>query len=492
MGSRFCRVLLVCLLAAPPLALAPASAPAKVLDVDNPRFHSFAGFAETMAMIGDVNGDGASDFLVGSYNDPVEAHVRFGLERLRSAAEMKVVREGRAFVFSGTGGELLYTVDSPKSPEVEAARYSRFGLGFGCAVAALGDVSRDGTPDFAVGAFSHSRSGRVFIFSGRDGSLLATLTDPTLPEEAAFGWALASLDAGRGGAAANTIAVGAPGVDKVIVFSAEGAKRLFAVGNPAGPGAFGWALDRAGDVNGDGVSDLIVGAPYQDLGGKGSSGRVVPQRAGSLGAAPEKAAEEHRRNRVHGQAFVFSGANGNPLLTLDDPTPTPGAALGWVVAGPGDVNKDGTPDLLVSAPYRDAEQVRSQGAVFLFSGKDGSLLYALATPNPHSFSIFGLFAAGAGDVNGDDAPEIVVGAPYQTVDLYSLQGQLFVYNGRDGRHLFTFDDPYPQQGALFGSAALVPGDLDGDAVPEFIIGAPGQSLDGKPAVGRIFIFTSKP
>jgi len=57
--------------------------------------------------------------------------------------------------------------------------------------------------------------------------------------------------------------------------------------------------------------------------------------------------------------------------------------------------------------------------------------------------------------------------------------------------LLTLDSPYPQQGAAFGCAVASPGDVDGDKIPDFAIGAAGQSIMDKVAVGRVYIFLSQ-
>ena len=95
------------------------------------------------------------------------------------------------------------------------------------------------------------------------------------------------------------------------------------------------------------------------------------------------------------------------------------------------------------------------------------------------------------DVNTDEVPEILVSAPFQKVDEFHVQGEVFLYNGRDGRHLITFDNPYPHQGSMFGYALASPGDINADHIPEFIFGAPGQHIMDKPAVGRAFLFVSQ-
>ena len=110
---------------------------------------------------------------------------------------------------------------------------------------------------------------------------------------------------------------------------------------------------------------------------------------------------------------------------------------------------------------------------------------------PRPYAGFGLALASSIDLNADDVPEVLVGAPYQSVDEFHVQGEVFVYNGRDGRHLITFDNPVPHQGSKFGYSLASPGDINHDGIPEFAMGTPGQHMMGEVNVGRVYLFFSK-
>ena len=85
---------------------------------------------------------------------------------------------------------------------------------------------------------------------------------------------------------------------------------------PTGGGsAFGWFVNSAGDLNQDGVQDIAVGAPYTTVGNLS----------------------------VQGRAYIYNGADGQLLLTIENPEPKEGSTFGWRVVGAGDLNKDGTP-----------------------------------------------------------------------------------------------------------------------------------------------------
>ncbi|MBI3326491.1 MAG: FG-GAP repeat protein [Nitrospinae bacterium] len=423
--------------------LLPTRAPARVMFLDNPIRLPFSGFAVSMTVAGDVDGDGISDYLIGAYDQRVNHYEH----------------QGRVFVFSGHSGKLLLTLDDP-APRAYAA--------FGFAVAGAGDVNQDGVPDLLIGAFGQEESGKAFVFSGKDGKLLHTLQAPQRQPGAGFGWSVASIGDLTGDGIPELI-VGAfaqDGEGKAFIFNGQTGKLLRTLEPPQPPSgaAFGWAVAGAGDLDKDGTPDILVGAPYTTVG----------------------------KTAVQGRVYAFSGRDGKLLYTLDDPQPLVGEVFGWGIVSAGDLNKDGVPDVLVGAPYKDVGPNASQGQAFAFSGKDGKLLFTLNDPVPRPYAGFGYVAAEGADVNQDGVPEILIGAPFQTVDLFQVQGEVFLFNGRDGRHLTTFDDPYPHPGATFGYSIASPGDVNGDKIPDFAIGASGQVIMDKVAVGRVFVFLSQP
>lgn len=435
----------------------PAFAGNRYMMLDNPVRMSFAGFASSMTTVGDVDGDGVTDYLVGAYDYQVRYDPPVNLSE----------HEGRAFVFSGKSGKLLFTLGTP-----EAMPYAAFGF----ALAGAGDVNRDGVPDLLVGAFGyggrdalgHGASGRAFVFSGKDGKLLHTLQPPHPQVGAGFGWAVSSLGDLTGDSVPELIvgAFGQDGEGKAFIFNGQNGKLFCTLESPQPPSgaAFGWAVADAGDLDKDGISDILVGAPYSTVG----------------------------QTTVQGRVYAFSGKEGKPLFTLDDPQPVGGEVFGWRITSAGDLNKDDVPDILVGAPYKDVNSKPAQGAAFVFNGADGKLLFPLNSPAPKPYSGFGYTLTQGPDVDQDGAPEILIGAPFQTVDVDHVQGEVFLFNGRDGRHLTTFDDPYPHQGASFGYSIASPGDVNGDKIPDFAFGASGQGIMDKVAVGRVFVFLSQP
>ena len=300
-----------------------------LLTLNDPNPQADAFFGRSLAGIGDVNGDTVPDIAAGAQAQDVGS----------------IINQGQVFLFSGATGSLLQTLNLPGTPQT---------ANFGSSLAGVGDVNGDTVPDLAVGAESSdvntfNNQGQVFVFSGANGNLLLTLNDPIPQPSALFGSSLAGIE----------------------------------------------------DVNGDSVQDIAVGARAQDVDG------IFDQ----------------------GQAFVFSGATGNLLFTLNHPSPPQVFVLfGFPIAGIGDVNGDTVPDLATGAFFQDVSGNFRQGQVFVFSGATGTLLFTLDDPNPQAGAQFSRSLAGIGDVNGDTVPDLAVGAFFQDVGANSDQGQVLVFS----------------------------------------------------------------
>ena len=141
---------------------------------------------------------------------------------------------------------------------------------------------------------------------------------------------------------------------------------------------FGWSLSGAGDVNGDGVPDFIVGVRLDDNNGKNS-----------------------------GSARVFSGFDGSVLFTFNGDSADD--RFGTSVSGAGDVDGDGFADLIVGA-FRDDNNGTDSGSARVLSGFDGSVLHTF--DGDSAGDIFGFSVSGAGDVDGDGFDDLIVGAPF--------------------------------------------------------------------------------
>lgn len=259
---------------------------------------------------------------------------------------------------------------------------------FGWIARGIGDVDKDGVTDVAASATANlpmgTSKGKVYAYSGKSGKLL---------------------------------------------WKHEGAAGSF----------FGNTLEAAGDINKDGIPDVVVGAP-------GING-----------------------------FFVYSGIDGRELRkTVGDSSV---ADLGRGVAGVGDINKDGYADILASAPAA-AIKGAGTGRVYVFSGKDGKVLMTLdGEAAGHNFG---------STIGTGDGRHFVVGASGAGA---RSTGRIYAYDGLNPKPLFIQDSD--STGAALGAMfASVVGDVDGDGVADMYATDFANTING-PASGRAYIYSGK-
>ena len=418
-----------------------------VLDPDPEPSTTLFGYA--VASLGDVNGDSVPDYAVGApYQDGdfVSTATGFGLPQ----------NVGKVFVIDGATSA---TLSEMNDPEFELIQDQHFGGQLGWSLSVSADINGDGVADVIAGVPHHIsdpntlgaiiNAGKALVFSGKDGSLLFTLSDPEEQEDGLCGTAVAALgDVNSDGVA--DFAVGVPGHDvgdeedgiknvgTVYLFGGKAGGLIRILEDPPRGGAeagaaFGSALANAGDVNSDGVSDIVVGAP-----GEG---------------------------RVH----VFDGKTGALLYTIVGPETELLTSFGAAVAGGQDFSKDKKPDIVVGAPLQSS----SRGAVYVYNGTNGTLIRRLKTPASQTFAQFGASVYAAPDLTGDKRADIIVGAPGQIVNGLLGAGQAFVFDGVKGRLTSTLTSAKPQSNAGFGRAlsSILPA---GSRVSSPVVGAPYQ------------------
>ncbi|HYF01520.1 MAG TPA: integrin alpha, partial [Planctomycetota bacterium] len=213
-------------------------------------------------------------------------------------------------------------------------------------------------------------------------------------------------------------------------------------------------MATVGDVNGDNLSDFIVGAPSASPGGRMDAG----------------------------SAFVYSGLDGSLLYQKDGAIA--GDALGVSVAGAGDVDGDGIPDFIIGAYAADSRV----GIVYVYSGAHGGLIYQKDGSAETETSDFGRSVATAGDIDGDGKADFVVGAPNSYPGNAPRTGSVFVYSGATGARLNRWDGEATDD--YFGAAVSGGGDVNADGTPDIIVGAPdvdaGVSLQQD---GAVYVFS---
>lgn len=333
--------------------------------------------------------------------------------------EMVLLRHGTGtgrieLVVDDTGAEYPITVDPTASSAIWISESDQAGALWGSAVANAGDVNGDGFEDVIVGAPSFDNSpsneGAAFLFFGSAAGIGMT------PDWTAEG--------GQ--------------------FNAE----------------FGVSLAAAGDVNGDGFADVIVGAPRVNL-GSAEQGAAYVYHGSAVGLPSSETW------RTSGIAF--------------------GVHFGTAVAGVGDVNGDGFDDVVVGAPNFNGTTI-NEGRVSLYLGSSSGLSTARAwtAQGNLSGSAFGESVAGVGDVNGDGFDDFVVGAPSFS-NGQSAEGRVFLYLGSATGPATTADwtAESNQAGSSFGATIGGGGDVNGDGFDDVIVGAPG--FDGSFADGGLAV-----
>lgn len=198
----------------------------------------------------------------------------------------------------------------------------------------------------------------------------------------------------------------------------------------------GHAVSGAADLDQDGFADFMAGAP-----------------AGSTA----------------GKAKIFSGRDGGLMIQFEGSAQE--GSFGWAVACAGDVDNDGTPDIAIAAP--DSSVLYTQaGSVLIYSGSDGSLLHRF--DGDYQGHRFGQALAGSGDANLDGHSDILIGSPQGGGGV--PRGHVDLYSGRTGFSLLRLFGTF--RSALLGTSVDWVGDLNGDGRDDFIAGAPHENANG--------------
>ncbi len=328
------------------------------------------------------------------------------------------------------------------------------------------------------------------------------------------------------------------------------------VGEDAGD-QFGWIARNIGDVDGDGISDVTTSAPSKNLGGA-RAGRIYAYSSGTgellwsasgapgdwLGSGIEAAGDVNADGIPDviagapgaGRAYVYHGATGVVLLTLE--AEDSGDNFGRKVSDLGDVNGDGYDDVIVGAPLNDAAG-EDAGAAYVYSGSDGSvlltilgeepgdqfgssaggwigprgMLFVIGAPNAGpsdggrayvyddmsgeprfviesdegGSQLGGMFVSVIGDVDADGTPDVYA-SDWAHGALGPYTGRVYVHSGRDGSRIYTMTGEAPGDGYGIGVADV--GDVDHDGADDILVGA-WQHASEAPSGGKMYLYSGK-
>ncbi len=485
------------------------------------------GFGISVAGAGDVNGDGYADVIVGASGYSAGA--------------------GAAFVFYGSGTGIV-GINLASAHQLTCTQVS---TSFGFSVAGAGDVNADGFDDVVVGAWLYDNGqtdeGAAFVFRGSASGvgtrtqLAANTQLESNQANAAFGFSVAGAGDVNSDGYADVI-VGAQWYEVNPPFTppTEGAAFVYhggaggmvldaTIGGGQADMWFGRSVAGAGDVNGDGFADVIVGAPFFDFPNvpgregaawvfEGNPGGVVSQVASA--AFPvligDEQADAQFGNRVAGAGDVNGDGYADVIVatSLNDSAGTdtgvafvyPGTAAGISavgfarlqgnqpsrefasgVAGAGDVNGDGYADVIVGAQFYDAATA-VDGAAFVYHGGGRGTGFRTVDVSSHVVT-GGNSVASAGDVNGDGYGDVIVGTPFYDNGSDPNEGWAWVFHG-SASGIIVNDYQILEsnrEDARFGSSVAGAGDVNGDGYGDVIVGAPYYGISWADS-GAAFVF----
>lgn len=371
--------------------------------------------------IGDVDGDGIADLTTSAPNKTLDGGQN----------------AGRVYAYSGASGKLLWSRDG--------AAGDLLGQG----IEAAGDVDGDGIPDVVAGA---PGADRVDVYAGNDGRTLLTVEGA---DGESFGRKVSDLG-DLDGDGHDDILVGAPASNA----NGEGSGRALVISGSDGSTLIEW--------HGEGAGHRF---------GASGAGRVDGERTVLLVGAPD--AGEGQRGRT----YVYDGSGADPKFILES-DPDGAEQGGMFVSVVGDVDADGVADLY-SSDWSHGANGSQRGRVYVYSGVDGRVLLTLSGETDGDG--FGIGPADAGDVDGDGHDDLIIGA-WQQDNAAPSGGKVYLYSGKDGSLMDAWTCRV--MGDTFGFDATGMGDVDGDGTIDFLLTSAWSAVSG-PKSGRMFLIAGE-
>ena len=398
----------------------------------------------SVSTAGDLNGDGLDDIVIGA-----------------DKADPGVFNEGAAYVIYGSTSSFgatfdLSTLDGTNGFVFNGeANSDRAGF----SVNTAGDVNGDGLDDLVVGSLNGddgvtADTGRAYVIFGSTAAMPAALTAASLDGTVGFivtgettgdqtGFSVGSAGDVNGDGISDLL-IGAPGVNsdtgavyvifgttagfsaEINVASLDGTNG-FAVEGDAVDMQLGFSVSTIGDLNGDGLADLLIGAPASNSSASTGGAYVIYGSDAAFSATIPVAS--------------LDGTNGFVILGNNN-SATGAEYTGFNVSGVGDVNGDGLDDMLIGAPYGNKSGAYENGQSYLVFGRSigfGATLDLANVPGDTGLVIngrgfqdhAGRYVHAAGDVNGDGYDDLLVAARDADANGVNNAGETYLIYGRD-------------------------------------------------------------
>lgn len=442
---------------------------------------SAAYFGASVAGAGDVNGDGYDDLIIGA----------FGADAWK----------GCAYIF--WGGRYMDNM-----PDITLTGDEEGGQ-FGASVAGAGDVNGDGFDDVICGApiAQFWAQGKAYIFFGgidMDDTIDVTFTGST--DEGVLGNKVAGAGDVNGDGYADVVVSSSynpAGSDIGAVYIYLGGPEMNSFADYTFMG-FHYGTG-AGDVDGDGYSDIIVGRPrrpnYRDseirvyCGGSGTDmtlgtvfDRVSVWRNSFAGAGDFNG--DGYDDIIIGPKVYFGSANIDTVSDVIFEDEIAGDRYNSCVASAGDVNGDGYSEIIVGMRSDDTSGTDAGRAYLYLNSLTGTDIPDESFTGEETDEQFGYSVACAGDVNGDGYDDVIVGAPWVYLFGVTMAGRAYIFLGgpyMDSVADVTFTGEAIHTTDGFGSSVSGAGDVNGDGYDDAIVGAP-QTFHSGPYVGKAYIY----
>ena len=488
-------------------------------------------FGVSVSSAGDVNGDGYSDVICGAYgfnSNTGKAYIYYGGAGMNSAADVMMTGEstfnffgnsvssagdvngdgysdviisafgynsftGKAFVYFG-GSSMNNIADITMNEDVVNSY-------FGISVSSAGDVNGDGLSDIVIGAYGYgSNTGRAYFYDYfMKNEIISELTLTGESSSNFFGSSVSTAGDVNGDGFSDII-VGAYGYS-----STTGRAYIYFGGNTmdnvadvvlsaeASGNAYGLSVSTAGDVNGDGYSDVIAGASFYNSGrgrayiyfGGNTMNNIADVIMTGAGSSDEFGREVSNAGDLNGDGYsdvavsapfigkVYIYYGGAAMNNVDDLLITGVSAFS--IASAGDVNGDGFSDLI-------AGQTLPNGNAYLYyGGENMDNAIDVTFSGEANGDSFGFSVSSAGDVNGDGFSDVIISA----IGVNSNTGKAYTFFGSE--QMDNIPDVIMTGEAVnndFGSSVSSAGDINGDGFSDVIVGARGNSSN----IGKAYIY----